>query len=423
MRGDHELQSRALCATPRRRIAIIGAGGAGACAALELASRGHDVEVFEKTELAVSQASFINEGKIHLGFIYAKDSSCRTAFQMIDGALEFEENLRRWIPFSAKQVTSRPFHYCVHRGSLLDAAALAGHYERCTAYYRDAAGATGRDYLGLGTGSRVVRLKKAEYAGMLNPDYFTAVFKTTEYAVDPRAIAVQLREALAAEPRIEVRTRHTVLGVQEDRHGGYRVSVEHAGTRFEERFSDVVNAAWYQRLPIDRPMGIVPPGRWLHRYKFGNRVSVPLGAEQIPSCTCVQGPFGDIVNFGSRGLFVSWYPIGRTGMSTAEVPPDWEEAFSPEQRREIFQRSFAEWKRRCAALGELRFEDAAVDADGGVIYALGTTDVDDGRSKLHDRFEIGIQSKGRYHTVDTGKFTLVPYWGLRIADRVEGAWV
>lgn len=85
----------------RRRIAIIGAGGAGTRAALELAGRGHEVDLFERREEAVSQASFVNEGKIHLGLIYAKDPGMRSAARMVDGVLCFERNLERWIPFRA----------------------------------------------------------------------------------------------------------------------------------------------------------------------------------------------------------------------------------------------------------------------------------------------------------------------------------
>jgi len=90
-----------------RGIAIIGAGGVGACAALELAARGHRVDLYEQTAQAVVQASFVNEGKIHLGFLYAVDASLRASAQMIEGALALEEYLRRWIPFTAADVLSR----------------------------------------------------------------------------------------------------------------------------------------------------------------------------------------------------------------------------------------------------------------------------------------------------------------------------
>lgn len=402
-----------------RHVAIIGAGGLGACAALELAARGHRVELYEQTAEAVSRASFVNEGKIHLGFIYALDASLRTASQMIEGALEFSENLRRWMPFSASDVVSTPFHYAVHRGSLLGAERLAAHYQRCAAAYRERARATGLDYLDLEVGSHFAQLKEEEYADWLSPEYFRGVFRTTEHAVDPRPIAVALRTALAAEPRITLRREHRVVGVR-PAPGGYRVRFVHGGSAAEDPCTDVVNASWEGRLPIDRPLGIAPPVAWLHRYKFGNRIQLRVAPGELPSFTCVQGPFGDIVNFGPRGLFLSWYPIGRTGSSTAETPPDWHRRLTPAQRRDVFERSLAALRDRFPRLRAPEFDTAPVDANGGVIYALGTTDVDDGASRLHDRFEIGIESRGRYHSVDTGKYTLVPYWGIRVADRVEG---
>ena len=402
-----------------RRVAIIGAGGVGACAALELAARGHRVELFEETSLAVSRASFVNEGKIHLGYLYAVDASLRTSAQMIEGALVFEEYLRRWIPFTAADVASTPFHYCVHRGTLLDADHLAAHYQRCATHYRERSRASGRDYLGLGVGSGFAQQKEEEYAEWLDPAYFEAVFRTTEHAVDPRVVAEMLRAALAAEPRITLRVAHRVEGVRVERRG-YRVRYLHGGTAGEEACSDVVNAAWSGRLPIDRGVGIEPPYPWLHRYKFGNRVMLALAPDAIPSFTCVQGPFGDIVNFGGNGMFLSWYPVGRTGMSSDEVPPDWHASYTPEQRRDVFERSFAAWRERSPRLRTLGIERAEVDANGALIYALGDRDVDHVTSRLHDRFEIGIQSRDRYHSVDTGKYTLVPYWGKRVADRVEG---
>jgi hypothetical protein len=377
------------------------------------------VELYEQSAQAVAQASFVNEGKIHLGFLYAVDASLRTSAQMIEGALAFETYLRRWIPFSAAEIASTPFHYAVHRGTLLDADRLAAHYERCAALYRERARATGRDYLGLGVGSGFAQLKPKEFESWLDPAHFDAVFRTTEYAVDPRAIARALREALAAEPRIALHTDHRVVGVRATR-GGYRVRVVHAGCEREEPCSDVVNASWAARLPLDRAFGIAPRHGWLHRYKFGHRIEVALARDAVPSFTCVQGPFGDIVNFGARGMFLSWYPVGRTGMSTAEEPPDWHGSYTAEERRSVFVRSLAEWRRRCPALRGLGLDRAPVDANGGLIYALGESDVDDPDSRLHDRFEIGISSRGRYHSVDTGKYTLVPWWGVRVADRVEG---
>jgi hypothetical protein len=272
----------------------------------------------------------------------------------------------------------------------------------------------------MGCGSRSRRLAEADYADQLDPAYIEAAFATTELAVDPGAVGDLLHEALAAEPRVHLHTGHEVTAVSEERTGALRLRIAHGGAAREERHSDVLNTAWYARLPLDRQMGIAPPGPWSHRYKFANRVHVPLRQDQLPSCTCVQGPFGDIVNFGERGLFLSWYPIGRVGMSVDETPPDWDGELARPERMDVFHRSFEAWRERCAALGALEFEDGDVAPNGGVIYALGDSDIDEQSSRLHDRFEIGLQSRGRYHTLDTGKFTLVPYWGVRAADRIEG---
>jgi len=67
------------------RVAIIGGGLTGACAALELAECGCSVDILEAGSTLVSKASFWNEGKIHLGFVYAKDASAKTARLMIRG--------------------------------------------------------------------------------------------------------------------------------------------------------------------------------------------------------------------------------------------------------------------------------------------------------------------------------------------------
>ncbi len=405
----------------RMRIAVIGAGGAGACTALELARRGHSVELFDRHDEAVSQATFANEGKIHLGLIYAKDASLATARQMIEGAIAFESLMQRWLPFCAADMRSTPFYYGVHRGSLMGPDALEHHYRRCGAYHDERASALGLDYLGLGVGCRARRLAEAEYPDGVDPAPLDALFETTEHAIDPRAFAACVRAALAAEPRIQLRRSHRVTAVEALPRGGYRVVFEHGGRRESETFSDVANTSWHERLPLDRPLGIRPPGPYSHRYKFGHRIAIPVAPDRIPSLTYVQGPFGDVVNFRSNGLFLSWYPTGRTGMSTAETPPDWHALYSHAERMAVFDRSFEAWRKRCPALGTLPFTGEQVDPYGGVIYALGTTDVDDAQSRLHERHEIGLQSARRYHSLDPGKFTLVPWWAVRLADRIEAA--
>jgi 2-polyprenyl-6-methoxyphenol hydroxylase-like FAD-dependent oxidoreductase len=60
-------------------IAVLGAGLQGTCIALELARRGFDVDLLDQDLEPLNRASLRNEGKIHLGFVYAKDATLRTA--------------------------------------------------------------------------------------------------------------------------------------------------------------------------------------------------------------------------------------------------------------------------------------------------------------------------------------------------------
>jgi hypothetical protein len=57
---------------------------------------------------------------------------------------------------------------------------------------------------------------------------------------------------------------------------------------------------------------------------------------------------------------------------------------------------------------------------GGAIVAWGATDIYDPQSELHRRYEIGVASKGRFHSLDPGKLTMAPYFAERCADRILG---
>jgi hypothetical protein len=102
-----------------------------------------------------------------------------------------------------------------------------------------------------------------------------------------------------------------------------------------------------------------------------------------------------------------------------EPAREWDE-LDGAYRSDVFRRSLAAWKQFCPALGELAFIDADVDPASGVIFAWGTTDIDDPGSELHERYSIGVQSVDGYHSVNTGKYTTMPYLAMQAAQRVLG---
>lgn len=402
-----------------RKIAVLGAGGLGACLSLELAQRGYQVDLFEEHSEPVRKASFVNEGKIHLGFIYAMDRDFHTSKSMIIGAIHFISNLKRWIHINPEEVISTPFNYCIHKGSLMNANELTPHYKKCVEFFNESTRFYKKNYLDLFDKIDASLLSKTKIEEIANPEFIDDVFSTTEYSVEPRTIARKLATELLATPSINLRVNTKVNSVKRN---GSRLKVlsTERGVSSEEEYTDVINSTWNGLLEIDRTMGIDPLYSWSHRYKFGNKILIPFSGNQFPSCTMVQGPFGDAVNFKDKGMFFSWYPIGRTGWSEEHRPPEWDKLYSEEERYDVFSRSFEELRKRIPALSNVHFENKDTSAAGGVIFALGNTDVDNYESKLHTRSEVGLRSFDNYHSVNTGKYTLIPYLAVKVADRLEG---
>ena len=404
------------------RIAVLGGGGVGVCAALEIARHGHFVDLYEQDPLPVRRASRINEGKIHQGFLYAKDAAHRTARTMIRGALAFTACLSRWIELREDTVhLSTPFVYAIHKDTMVDVDRLRGHFASCCTIAHEMRSVSGLKYLGRDEPWSFRDLERGEIERVLDPRFTTAAIVTSELSVDPRIIAERLSDGALSEPRITFIGGARVIDVaRRTRGAGFDVTFDRDGVQKSGPYDHVVNALWEGRLAVDRRLGIEPSRPWIHRHKFGNRVRVRLAAEDLPSVTMVLGPFGDLVNFGPNGFYLSWYPIGMVATSLDLEPPREWQNIRPEIRREVFERSREHWLTLCPKLKDIAIEPSAVDATSGAIFAWGETDISDPDSKLHDRYQIGVHTVDRYHSVNTGKYTMVPYLGLKAAERVLG---
>src|SRR5688572_31513296 len=100
------------------RVAVLGAGIMGCCTALQLARGGCSTTVIDKASATMTAASRWNEGKIHLGFLYAGDPSGRTADRLIPGGLGFRAIMESLIGETlAGATTVQPDLYLVHRDS------------------------------------------------------------------------------------------------------------------------------------------------------------------------------------------------------------------------------------------------------------------------------------------------------------------
>ncbi len=403
-------------------VTVLGAGLTGAATALELASRGVEVTLVDRDERPGNRASLRNEGKIHLGLLYANDRSLASAAFQLRGALCFRRLLTAWVgPEADDLACSTPFSYLVANDSLLPPDQLSEHYESVEdLYQRHLKDDRTADYLG----RRPARLWERDSAtGSLpfNSRRLRAVFRTAELAIDTDRLALLLRRAVAGSARIRFLPSHHVRSV-ERRSGAFDVEGSAPAGAWKIRTDQVVNALWEGRLAIDRTAGVhVEPG-WVHRLKYRVIARLPQRLRTGPSATIVLGRYGDVVVRRDGTAYLSWYPSGLRGWThDLSPPPEWDapcrgEVDSGEASgiaRE-FLHVLEDWY---PGIGDS--EPIAVDA--GSILAWGRSDVDDPASALHNRSCVGVVSQDGYHSIEPGKLTTAPLVAVQAAAAVLGA--
>jgi glycine/D-amino acid oxidase-like deaminating enzyme len=404
------------------RVAVLGAGLQGACTALELARRGARVDLIDQDALAVNRASARNEGKIHLGFVYAKDETLRTARLMVRGALAFRPLLSRWTGGAFDRLAaSAPFSYLVPYDSAWSPGDLAHHYAAVQELYAETRRAEGGDYLGQHAARLWRRLEADEYAAFAAPSRIQAGFATAEVSIPVGQTAAILRGALAAAPGIALCLGHRVRAVERGG-AGFRVEGSTAVGPFRLECEQVVNALWDGRLAVDAAMGLQPTRPWVHRLKFRVLAELPERLRAMPSCTFVLGPYGDVVRYADGPACVSWYPQCLRGWSADVVPPPaWDAACAGAVPAAVQAAVAADALRDFDALVPGLAAARVVSVDAGVIFAWGDSDITDPGSELHRRHDTGVASRDGYHSVNTGTLTTAPLFAEEAADRILGA--
>jgi glycine/D-amino acid oxidase-like deaminating enzyme len=131
------------------RVGILGGGLQGCCTALALAERAAKVTLFDKNDSLLSRAAVANEGKIHLGYMYAGDPTLSTAKTMMAGALSFAPFLERHLgqPMQSFSV-SAPASYVVHRDSQQSLEDVSAYLRTVHALINEAAEGRTKAYFG-----------------------------------------------------------------------------------------------------------------------------------------------------------------------------------------------------------------------------------------------------------------------------------
>jgi glycine/D-amino acid oxidase-like deaminating enzyme len=397
------------------RVAILGAGIMGTATALFLARRGVQVTLFDQASAPMAGASRWNEGKIHLGYLYAGDATLDTARLVIPGGLAFRPLVEELLGASiAPAIGAQTEVYAIHRASVVTPEAAAAYYEAVTGAV-DAAGPASA-YLGGTAINRPRRLSTADLERLYDPAAIAAAFQVPERSVDTTWIADRLVEALAAEPRVTPRLGVRVTGVRSRRDhdrldGPFDIATADDS---DGPFDAVVNALWDGRLAVDATAGIAPPARWSHRYRLALFLALTEPVD-IASTVVATGPFGDVKNYDGRRLYLSWYPDGLRAEGLAVEPPPVPPLDAAGQRAlaaAIVQR-LAAVVPAVSVLAPLAERGTIA---GGWVYAAGQGSLSDPHATLHQRAGAGIRRRGRYLSVDTGKYSIAPWLARKVAN-------
>ncbi len=384
---------------------VIGAGMQGMTVALALAERGVRTLVLEAAERPLLGASLRNEGKIHLGFVYALDRSGETARVMAKGALSFTPLMERWcgdLDWAGNR--SDRFAYVVMNGGLSTPAELEAHYENVMTEVDRAAEEFGSRYLG-DDGLSVVRQGSGPAPG-LRPGLSNGWFETPERSVDPRMLCAVLARAVTDDPLIEVRTGHRVTGVTRGE-SGFKLSLEGSSAPPAIEATQVINCSWESRHSLDaEALGGSPRANYRVKHRILVRGS---GEHTLVPVTMVQGAYGDLVPWPCGDVFVSWYPTARTyfgDVPATEMEPD----------PEVANRTLDELKKLVPGLDGFK----VVDHGPCHIVAEAHTDIEDPASGLHSRVPRMAEGNLGWWSLSGGKLTTAPLASERCAALITG---
>jgi len=400
-----------------RRIAILGAGMLGACTALELARRGRSVTLVEGADRILDGASRWNEGKIHLGFLYAGDRDLATAKKLIPGGLGFTDIVERFIGRSLEPFSTDDDVFLVHRDSIVDAESFERYARQTADLVRDAFGGVQR-YLTDLSSARVERLSASELSALTTSDSVVAGLRVPERSVSTLPVADLLAAAVHDEPRIEVRTSTWVDGVRRRADSRFDIPTTRDRGNDLEGYNVVVNALWEGRLSVDGSVGVSPPSSWSHRFRSAIFAHAP--ASRLASAVLCTGPFGDTKRYRDGRVYLSWYEAGLLAQGEDIEPPRHAAMLTLDRQREVLEGTLESLSAIFPVVSELSNAVTDRDVHGGWVYAAGKGSLSDPTSRLHRRDEFGITADRGYVSVDTGKYSLAPWLALQVAEIVAG---
>lgn len=425
-------------------VGVLGAGIMGCCLALELSKRGYRVDLIDLAPRPMTSTSLHNEGKLHLGFVYANDPTGKTHELMLRGSLAFSSIIERLTGVGAEALnTSKPFNYFLPVDSLLGMSAINKHFKKVEDEIKKVCSSSNDRYLDLKLDRYFEQNSPADHKKLFAPEHTLGSFRTEERSVSPATVANILCQAVDEDPNISFTGNTRVLSAIQRPSGNVRIGLQANGSEHAEEYPCVANCLWDDKLRIDETAGIIDEGPWLLRYKATINVTLQsIENPHIPSATGILGPYGDVVSHKNNSFYISWYPFCKLAQSTdgdgrglhdlvhkgplsrfvrvmKSSSPSVARRLASLAHRRFIRKNISEMSAYVPLLTSLLRERRKVTLGGGVIMARGETDIGDPESYLHQRSRIGPVANESYVSLDTGKYCTAPLFALEAADMID----
>lgn len=389
----------------------------GSCMALFLAKRGFKVTVFDAESAPMQGASRWNEGKIHLGYLYSADGSLETARRILPGGLAFGRIVSSLISAPLESVTTEDDDiFLVHAASAVDPDRVGCYLQSVGDLVREQA-AHG-DYLCDCSRAAPRRLSARELAALSDSEAIVTGFRVPERSVRTGWIADRLGAALSSEPSVTIQTGVTVTAAApvDSIDGLWNVQIADGTV---EPFDVVVNALWHGRMAVDATAGLPPEREWSNRYRV-SLFARTHGSFDVPSATIVVGPFGDMKNYDGENFYLSWYPAGLL-LNSAAVAPRRPDPLDASARKFLLAAVESHLGALVPRARDVLRNAAQIEIEGGFVYAAGRGSLADPKASLHRRDRFGVRRRGRYFSIDTGKYSTAPLLAQELSKEIANA--
>ncbi|MCB0665515.1 MAG: FAD-dependent oxidoreductase [Saprospiraceae bacterium] len=396
---------------------IIGSGIQGCTIALQLVRRGYHVNLIEKNSRLYSQASVQQEGKIHLGFIYAMDTLTQTSERLLSDALHFSPILDELIGMKIdwSRLKSTRFNYLIAVDSMMEQEKLLQHYHDLNDKYHSLIKDPKLHYLGERPGSLIDESSARKFR--YNANKIRRVIPVVEHSIYPEDLRMIIIRKVRDTP-INILTGHNVTAVRRTSFGFETICRSDAGDVAIP--SDmVINAAWDGKRKIDRTMGLEDTDIWSLRIKMG--LIFDNFHPKLDSFSMVQGSYGDLVIYPvQRQMYMSWYShclLQQT--SEDELDQEGKALCASEIRMSTVETEIEQTIQCFQEILNIKDLSDPNRVKAGAILARGHQSITKPESQLHRRNDPPIESHDGYFSVNTGKFTSAPLNSWKFLAQLE----